>query len=249
MDHLISFNIIDAIDIIIVSFLIYQILRFIKGTRATQIMVGIFLVFILALIANIFNFEAVSWILNGIKTVWLIAFVIVFQPEIRRALTMLGRTRFVKFFLKETDDRFISEIIDACRTLAENRWGGLIVIERKVGLKNYLERSVRLEADVSSDLITSIFAPKSPLHDGAIIIKDGHIIAAGCILPLSDNPNLDRKYGTRHRAGIGITEETDAIAIIVSEERGKISLAERGYLFADLDTLQLERKLTELIRY
>ncbi len=249
INQVISFNIIDVIDILVVSILIYQILRFIKGTRATQILVGLVLVFVLALLANILNFEALSWIINGIKTVWLIAFVIVFQPEIRRALTMLGRTRFIKFFLKETDDSFIMEIIEAAKGLTENGWGGLIVIERKVGLKSYLENSVKLEADVSADLIKSIFAPKSPLHDGAIIIKDDRIVAATCILPLSNNPNLDKKYGTRHRAGIGITEDTDAISIIISEERSSISLAEKGYLYPDLDAIQLEKRLTELLRY
>lgn len=241
--HLISFTALDFIDIAIVSFIFYHILRFIKGTRAIQMIIGLAFVLLFALVANMWQFQGLKWIVDGVKTIWIVAFVIVFQPEIRKALTNLGKTRLVRFFLKETREENIDELIESSKTLRNRGLGGLIVIKRNVGLKGYLETGRALEAKVSSDLIVTIFSPYSPLHDGAVVIEGDTIIAAGCILPLSSNPSLDVKVGTRHRAAIGITEETDAVVIVVSEETREISFAQKGKLIRGLDAVTLKRNL------
>jgi len=247
--HLINFTLIDFIDIVIVSFIFYQILRFIKGTRAIQMIIGLAFVLLFALVANIWQFQGLKWIVDGVKTIWIVAFVIVFQPEIRRALTNIGRTRLVRFFLKETREETIDELVKCAKTLSERGLGGLIVVKRRVGLKGYLETGKSLEAKVSSDLIVTIFSPYSPLHDGAVVIDRDIIIGAGCILPLSPNPSLDVTVGTRHRAAIGITEETDAVVIVLSEETREISFAQKGKLLRGMDTVSLKRNLEKAMRY
>jgi len=247
--YLIKFTVIDCIDVVIVSFIFYHILKFIKGTRAIQMLVGLIFILIFALIANMWQFQGLRWIVDGVKTVWIVAFVIVFQPEIRRALTNLGKTRLVKFFLKETQGETIDELIKCVKNLSTKGLGALIVIKRKVGLKGYLETGKSIEARVSSDLIITIFSPYSPLHDGAVVIEGDTIIAAGCILPLSLNPSLDVSIGTRHRAAIGITEETDAVALLVSEETREVSFANNGKLLRGMDTITLKRNLEKAMTY
>jgi diadenylate cyclase len=245
----IQFTFIDFIDILIVSFIFYQILRFVKGTRAIQMIVGLAFVLLFALLANMWQLQGLKWIVDGVKTVWIVAFVIVFQPEIRRALTSIGRTRLVRFFLKETREETIDEMVKAAQVLSKRGLGGLMVIKRRVGLKGFLETGKTIEAKISSDLIVTIFSPYSPLHDGAIVIDNDMIIAAGCILPLSLNPSLDVSVGTRHRAALGITEETDAVVIVVSQETREISFAQRGRLLRGLDTASLQRNLEKATRF
>jgi len=247
--HFIHFTLLDFIDIIIVTFIFYQVLKFIKGTRAIQMIVGLVFVLFFALIANIWQLQGLKWIVDGVKTVWVVAFVIVFQPEIRRALTNIGRTRLVRFFLKETSEETVDELVKSARSLSLKGVGGLIVIKRRVGLKGYLETGKAIEAKVSSDLIVTIFSPYSPLHDGAVIIDRDSIVGAGCILPLSLNPSLNVTVGTRHRAAIGITEETDAVVIVISEETREISFAHKGKLIRGVDTVSLKRNLEKAVRY
>jgi diadenylate cyclase len=245
----IHFGFIDFIDILIVSFVFYQILKFVKGTRAIQMIVGLVFVLLFALVANMWQLQGLKWIVDGVKTVWIVAFVIVFQPEIRRALTNLGRTRLVRFFLKETREETIEELVKAAKNLSERGLGALMVIKRRVGLKGYLETGKQIEAKVSSDLLVTIFSPYSPLHDGAAVIDGDMIIGAGCILPLTLNPSLDIDVGTRHRAALGITEESDAVVIVVSQETRDISFAQKGKLLRGLDTSSLQRNLEKSMRY
>lgn len=242
---MIRFTIIDAIDIVLIAFAIYQLLKFIKGTRAMQMFIGLILILIITFLSNLMQFVALSWILNSLKTVWIIAFVIVFQPEIRRALTMLGRSKIVRYFIREDRKTVIEELLRAVQRLSDRGIGGLIVLEGKIGLKHIADTGVGLNADINSNLIVSIFSPKSPLHDGAMIIKDERIVAASCILPLSENPLPGINLGTRHRAALGLSEESDALVIVVSEERRSISIAFKGKMRRDIDTIALEKEINK----
>ncbi|MCK4538845.1 MAG: diadenylate cyclase CdaA [Candidatus Krumholzibacteria bacterium] len=238
---------IDILDIIIVAFLFYRLFLLFRGTRATQMFIGLFLLIILSFVAQWLNLNALNWILSSLKTVWVIAFVILFQPELRKALTQMGQNRFIGMFLKVEESGTISEIVRACHQLTQKGLGAIIVIEQDVGLRNYIETGTSLDAKVTSDLLVTVFTPPSPLHDGAVIIEKNRVLAAGCILPLSQNPRLGRALGTRHRAGLGLSEETDAITIIVSEETSMISLARSGKLKRKLDINSLRNELVELI--
>ncbi len=239
--------VIDILDVIIVAFLFYRLLLLIKGTRATQMFIGLFLLIIVSFIAQWLNLNALNWILSSLKTVWVIAFVILFQPELRKALTQLGQNRILGLFIKVEESSTVSEIVKACHQLINSKLGAIMVIERDVGLKNYVETGTPLDARVTGDLLTTIFTPPGPLHDGAAIIEKNRIVAAGCILPLSQNPRLGQSIGTRHRAGLGLSEETDAIVIIVSEETQKISLAIGGKLKRKIDINTLRNDLVSTI--
>lgn len=238
---------IDMLDILIVSFLFYRLFMLFKGTRAIQMFIGLFLLILVSFIAQWLNLNALNRILSSLKTVLVIAFVILFQPELRKALTQLGQNRIIGMFLKVESSGTVSETVKACQLLVQKGLGAIIVVERDVGLKNYIETGTRLDAKVTSELLISIFTPPGPLHDGAVIVEKDRIIAAGCILPLSQNPRIGRTLGTRHRAGLGLTEETDAIAIIVSEETGSISLAREGKLKRKLDLNALRNELVAII--
>ncbi|MBU8921447.1 MAG: diadenylate cyclase CdaA [Bacteroidales bacterium] len=243
-----QFNLtIDILDIIIVAFLFYRLFLLFRGSRATQMFIGLFLLIILSFLAQWLNLNALNWILSSLKTVWVIAFVILFQPELRKALTQLGQNRVIGMFLKVEESGTISEIVRACHQLTQKGLGAIIVIEQDVGLRNYIETGTSLDAKITSDLLVTVFTPPSPLHDGAVIIEKNRVLAAGCILPLSQNPRLGRALGTRHRAGLGLSEETDAITIIVSEETSMISLARAGKLKRKLDINSLRNELVELI--
>ncbi len=235
------------LDILIVSFLFYRLFMLFKGTRAIQMFIGLFLLILVSFIAQWLNLNALNRILSSLKTVLVIAFVILFQPELRKALTQLGQNRIIGMFLKVESSGTVSETVKACQLLVQKGLGAIIVVERDVGLKNYIETGTRLDAKVTSELLISIFTPPGPLHDGAVIVEKDRIIAAGCILPLSQNPRIGRTLGTRHRAGLGLTEETDAIAIIVSEETGSISLAREGKLKRKLDLNALRNELVAII--
>ncbi len=251
MISFLRFNFFDFIDIIITSVLIFYFLRLFKGTRVPQMLLGIMFIFLLALAAYIFDFDSLKWIIQNIKTLGLIAIIIVFQPEIRKALSLLGRSPLIRYFFGETESRvhkIIDEIITASFLLRDRGFGALIVIERQLGLREYIERGgIYIKADVSSHLIVTIFTPPSPLHDGAVVIKGNQIIAAGCTLPLSESTEIDPALGMRHRAGIGITEVTDAICIIVSEEKREVSLAYSGKLYRNVDRRTLKTNLVSFI--
>lgn len=238
---------IDLLDIVIVAYLFYRLFLLIKGTRAIQMFIGLFLLIIVSFVAQWLDLNALNWILSSLKTVWVIAFVILFQPELRKALTQLGQNRILGMFLKVESSGTVTEIVRACQLLVQKGLGAIIVIERDVGLKNYIETGTRLDAKITDELLVTIFTPPGPLHDGAVIVEKDRIIAAGCILPLSQNPRIGRALGTRHRAGLGLSEETDALVIIISEETGSISLAREGKLKRKLDVNALRNELVSTI--
>lgn len=236
----------DILDIFIVSVIIYYLLKFLIGTRGWQILIGIFFILSVWLIARILDLRTVLWIFNNLWSVGIFLIIVLFQPELRRGLAKLGETGlFRSLFLSRK--KAIDEVIRAATFLAERKIGALIVFERSIDLDNYTEGCVKINADVSIELLISIFIPQTPLHDGAVIIRDQKIAMARCFLPLTINPNIPQNIGTRHRAGIGISEETDAVALIVSEERGEISLAVDGHLYRNLDSITLKQKLMDLL--
>jgi diadenylate cyclase len=238
---------VDFVDIAIVAFLVYQFFRFIKGTKATPILFGLIFFFIASFIARWFNLRAFSWIMNSILAVWVVAFVIVFQPEIRNALARLGRQQPIKFFLRVEEAPMIREIYDAVKRMSEDKVGALIVIQKSNELKDIIGTGVPIDARVNSTLLRTIFFPDTPLHDGACVIQGDKIAAAGCILPLSDDTTLSGIYGLRHRAALGVAEHTDALCIVVSEETGRISFAYRGKLVTKLDTETLKKSLENIL--
>lgn len=234
----------DLLDIFLVSIIVYYLLKFLLGTRGWQILIGILFLLIVWSIAKILNLTTLAWIFDNIWAVGFFLIVVIFQPELRRALAKIGEGGpFSSFFLSKK--KTIDDVIRATTFLAERKIGALIVFERNISLENYTEGCVKLDADVNLELIISIFIPQTPLHDGAIIIKDQKIFSARCFLPLTINPYIDKNIGTRHRAAIGISEETDAIAVVVSEERGEISVAVGGNLYRNLDSLALRNILSE----
>jgi diadenylate cyclase len=246
--NFIHFGIKDLIDILLVWILAYQILRLFRGTRATYMFLGLMVIVFFALVAQFLNLAAMNWIISVFETIGLVALVIVFQPEIRRALAILGRNPALRAIFRVEEELIIPEIVKSVFSLRDRGLGGIIVIERKIGLREYIEESgVELNAKVSAPLIVSIFTYPSPLHDGAVIIRGDRIVAARVLLPLSDDPNLDPSLGTRHRAAIGITQVSDAVAIIVSEERKAVRLAFEGTLSPPHTRDSLARALSEIL--
>src|SRR5881392_2672516 len=229
-----------VLDILIVAALIYQLLVFIKGTRAVQMALGLALVVVFFYFSRWARFETATWMLTNMLPYFVFAIIVIFQHEIRRALARFGQAPLFGGFSNINRNEFYDEIILAVTTLASNQTGALIVIERDIGLKTYIESGIALDAALSYDLLVTIFNPSVPLHDGAVIVQNGRIAAGACFLPLTVKPRLSKELGTRHRAAIGVTEETDAVAIVVSEETGAISLAHDGEIerFLDPDTLR-----------
>tara|TARA_B100001027_G_C16231693_1_gene314911 strand:- start:395 stop:1171 length:777 start_codon:yes stop_codon:yes gene_type:complete len=241
-----SFSLIDLIDITLVTWVFFKVYQYFKETRAGQMLIGLVILLISSFLFNSFGLSAMSWLVNQFQTVWVVAFVILFQPEIRRLLIYVGQTRFFQRIFKMGTSRSLEAIVDASLQLCYKKWGGLIVIQRETGLRSYKEASVQLKAEVSTPLLLSIFNPESPLHDGAVILQNTLIEAAGCILPLTESQMILPEMGTRHRAALGITEESDAIVVVVSEERGTISTAENGrFTNLDIDEMKLRRYLNE----
>lgn len=224
----------DFVDIIIVSFILYNLFLLIKETRALQMLQGLIIILLFVVISRLLDLYLLTWILTGLTALWIIAFIIVFQPELRRVLVELGQNRLFRILFKEHAQLY-REIKEASEILSKKKTGALIVMEREINLRSFIETGTKLDAETTSELIISLFNPKSPLHDGAVIIREGRIAAAGCVLPLSQKEDIDKKYGMRHRAAIGISEETDAITIIVSEERKSISLAIGGKITPDIE--------------
>ena len=241
-----TFSLIDLIDITLVTWVFFKVYQYFKETRAGQMLIGLVILLISSFLFNSFGLSAMSWLVNQFQTVWVVAFVILFQPEIRRLLIYVGQTRFFQRIFKMGTSRSLEVIVDASLQLCKKRWGGLIVIQRETGLRSYKEASVQLKAEVSTPLLLSIFNPESPLHDGAVILQNTLIEAAGCILPLTESQMILPEMGTRHRAALGITEESDSIVVVVSEERGTISTAENGrFTNLDIDEMKLRRYLNE----
>jgi diadenylate cyclase len=220
----------DLLDIAIVSFLIYEMLLLIRGTRAAQMAAGAGLLIGLFFVSRWLHLETVNWLIRNLAGYVVFAAIVLFQADIRRALTHFGRAPFFRYLGRsaEAEEDIVEELVVAATTLAARRIGAIIVLEREIGLRNYIEGGIPLDATVTYDLLASIFQPGSPLHDGAVIIQNDRIAAAACFLPLSVNPRLSKDLGTRHRAALGLTEENDAVAIVVSEETGSISLVVNG---------------------
>jgi len=229
-----------VLDIVVVAVIIYQLLVFIKGTRAVQMALGLALIVVFFYFSRWIALETVSWMLTNILPYFVFVIIVIFQHEIRRALVRFGQAPLFGGFSTINRNEFYDEIVLAVRTLATNQTGALIVIERDIGLKTYIESGIALDAALSYDLLVSIFNPSVPLHDGAVIIQNRRIAAGACFLPLTVKPRLSKELGTRHRAAIGVTEETDAVAIVVSEETGAISFAHDGEIerYLDPDTLR-----------
>lgn len=241
-------GLLDIIDIVIITYIFYRLIMLIRGTRAVQLVKGLALLLLAMIISDKAELNALHWMLRQIMTVGLIAIPIVFQPELRRALEQLGRGRFFRrsYWNPQEFDQLLGELLKAIPVLVKKRFGALIVIERETGLKYFIETGIRVDGEVSAELLINIFFPRSPLHDGAVIIRGKQIVAAGCYLPLTDDPYLNKELGTRHRAGIGVTEQSDAVAIIVSEETGIVSVAYDGVLNRYLDEKKLRKLLVEL---
>jgi diadenylate cyclase len=238
---------IAALDVLIVAFIIYQMMNLIRGTRAVQMALGLTVLVAFFYFSRWSHLETVSWLLTNILPYFVFAIIVIFQSEIRRALAHFGRTTFFSGFSTLNRTEFYDEIALAANTLASRRTGALIVIQRDIGLKSYIESGIAMDAVLSYDLLVTIFNSAVPLHDGAVIIQNGRIAAAACFLPLTVKPRLSKELGTRHRAAIGVTEETDAVAIIVSEESGVISFAHDGNIERFLDTDSLKKRLRDVI--
>ncbi|MFN2384312.1 MAG: diadenylate cyclase CdaA [Gemmatimonadota bacterium] len=238
----------DLIDIAVVTFIVYKLFTLVRGTRALQMMMGFVVLVVAAYAAQALRLEALNEIFQAGQLVWLIAILIVFQPELRTALARLGRTRALRFFVKVEDSPVVGEVVRAAAQLSQSKTGAIIAIQREAGLMEYVESGKRLQAEVSAELLTTIFAPYTPLHDGAVVIEGNNIVAAACILPLTQFPVYDAGIGTRHRAAIGLSEETDAAVVVISEETGQISLAVGGRLERNLSPEQLAARLDTLTR-
>lgn len=238
----------DLLDIGIVSLLIYELLVFIRGTRAIQMGLSAISLIVLFYLSEYLGLETVNWLIRNMVTYVVFAAIVLFQADIRRALAHFGRAPFFRYLQQQQNaDETLEELIVTTQMLSAKRVGALIVIERQIGMRNYVEGGIPVEAVVTYDLLGSIFHPGSPLHDGAVIVQGDRVAAAACFLPLSVNPRLSKELGTRHRAALGITEEIDAVAIVVSEETGAVSLAVAGTIERDLSQDRLRGRLHELL--
>lgn len=245
LNFLPGLSLINVIDILLVSFIIFWLLLLIRNTRAEQLVRGLLVLLGAGLVSRWLGLYTITFILDSIQTMVLVAIPVVFQPELRRALEQLGRGRFFRpavFFQEEEGERALAEIVRAVDDLSRRRIGALLVIQGRTGLEEVAETGVRIDGRVSGELLLSIFLPGSPLHDGAVLLQDGRVVAAGCLLPLTEQ-RLSNELGTRHRAALGITEVSDAVAVVVSEETGAISLAREGRLVRGLSADELRKEL------
>ena len=241
-----QFRWIDALDVLIVAFAVYQLLLMFKGTRALQMILGLALVYLSSRIALEGGLLTVNWVLQNLLGVWFLLIIILFQPELRRALASFGlRSRLLRAFGRQQEAHIIDELVRTAISLAGKKIGAIIVLERETKLSDYVDSGVAIDAALTKRLLESIFNPGSPLHDGAVIVQGGRLAAASCFLPLALNPDVGSELGTRHRAAMGLTEETDALAIVVSEETGSISFVRAGAITEDLDATALRRLLGE----
>jgi diadenylate cyclase len=238
----------DVLDILAVSVLIYEALKLIRGTRAVQMAVGSMLVVALFYVSQLAPLQTLNWLIRNALVYVAFAAIVIFQSDIRRALAHFGQAPFFRYFTRQlASDETIEEVVVAATMLSQQRVGAIVALEREIGLRNYIESGIPLDAQLTYDLLVSIFQPTSPLHDGAVIMQGDRLAAAACFLPLTINPRLSRELGSRHRAAIGITEENDAVAIVVSEETGRISIVEDGDLEYDIDGERLRARLKSVV--
>ena len=238
----------DLLDIAIVSFLIYEFLLLIRGTRAVQMGVGTLLIVALFYVSRLAPLQTVNWLIRNMLVYVAFAAIVIFQSDIRRALAHFGQAPFFRYFYRqEAADETIEEIVVAATMLSAQKVGAIVAVEREIGLRNYIESGIPLDATLTYDLLVTIFHPGSALHDGAVILQENRVAAAACFLPLTVNPRVSRELGTRHRAAIGLTEEGDAVAVIVSEETGNISLAIDGHIERAMSSDDLRHRLRSLV--
>ena len=234
----------DLLDIAIVSFIFYEFLKLIRGTRAVQMAAGSLLIVGLFYLSRLVPLQTVNWMIRNMLVYVAFAAIVIFQSDIRRALAHFGQAPFFRYFNRqEAANETIEELVVAATMLSSQRTGAIIAIEREIGLRNYIESGIPIDATMTYDLLVTIFQTGSPLHDGAVIVQEDRIAAAACFLPLTVNPRVSRDLGTRHRAAIGLTEENDAVAIVVSEERGQIALAMNGRIERALSPDELRERL------
>ena len=233
----------DAIDILIVAFIIYQLLLFLRGTHAVQIVLGGAVVVLLYWMAKWLDLQTVNWLLQTLIPYVVFGAIVIFAGEIRKALAHLGKTPLLGAFGSRKTEELVDEVVLAATTLAGKRTGAIVVIEKEMGLRAYIETGIALDSVVTYDLLVSVFNPGAPLHDGAVVISGNRVAAAACFLPLTVNPHLTRALGSRHRAAIGVTEDTDAVAVVVSEESGWISLVSSGEIQRDMNARSLKHSL------
>ena len=228
-----TITVLDLVDILVVTYFLYRLYQMLKNTRAASLVKGLLVLLIAALVSNWLHLHVINWLLEKSMTVVLVALPVVFQPELRRALEQIGRGRFFRKTVvldEEEVEHMLSALVTAAMAMSRNKIGALIVFERETGLDDYIETGIQIDALVSHELFMNIFIPNTPLHDGAVIIRGNRIKAAGCLLPLTEARNLSKELGTRHRAAIGLSEQADALVLVVSEETGTISLARSGVL-------------------
>lgn len=253
MDILYNFKFGDVLDILIISCVFYWILLFIKQTRAEQLLKGLVVLFGVLFLSDLFGLRTTYYLLSKSLTIGFMALIVVFQPELRKGLERLGRSGLIKKHIfgsaeeESGQTEVLNELGDALNFLSRNKIGALILVEHETGLNDFIETGIRVDAEITSALLVNVFFPNSPLHDGAAIIRDGRLHSAACFLPLSDNRNIAKELGTRHRAAIGATEQSDAIAIIVSEETGAISMAQEGRISRFLDTDTVKERLQSVM--
>ena len=248
----IKIGVIDIIEILIISVLFYHILLWIKTTRAWNLFKGLIIILLFVLVAALFQMDTILWLAEKLFNIGLVALVVIFQPELRKVVEQLGQKKIMASIIpfdagKEVKERFtdktVNELIKACYDMAEVKTGALIVIEQEIRLDEYIRTGINVDAILTSQLLINIFEHNTPLHDGAVIVRENRIVAATCYLPLSDNMELSKQLGTRHRAGVGISEVTDSVTIIVSEETGQVSVAQGGKLIRNISSTQLREVL------
>lgn len=242
-----SFRWIDLLDVGIVAFIVYRMLLLIKGTRAMQMLTGLGILGIGFFLSSTLELFTTHWLLSYFFDYLILIVIVLFQDDLRRALTHVGKNPFFSAASAEEEREMVDEIARAATRLARERIGALVVIERETGLKNFIDTGSKLESRVKAELLYAIFIPSSPIHDGAVIIREGRLAAAGCFLPLSKDPNIDKRYGTRHRAALGLTEDSDAIVVLVSEEAGEAHLVKSGKITTNLNEQELRQSLTALL--
>ena len=237
----------DGIDLGIITFLIYRLLQILRGSRAMQMVTGLAVIMAAFVISRALGLFTLNWILDNFLGSIILVIIVIFQSDIRRALTRVGSAPLFTAERIQRREDIIEDIVQATLALAAKRFGGLIVLQREVGLNEYMEIGTRLDARISRELIESVFEPHSLIHDGALVIQRGRVTAVRCLLPLSTNPNLRKSWGTRHRAAIGVTEETDAVAIVISEQEGTVALVVGGNVTENIDGTRLKNALRELV--
>lgn len=242
-----EFSWLDVLDILIVAFVIYELLQLIRGTHAVQMALGAMVLVVVYWASQWFDLETVNWLLRTFLPYVVFGIIVVFQAEIRKVLAHLGKTPLLGAFSTQRTEEVIDEVVLAATTLASQHTGAILVIEREMGLRTYIETGIALDAIVTYDLLVNVFSPGTPLHDGAVIIQGNRVAAGACFLPLTVNAELSRQLGSRHRAAIGVTEDTDALAIVVSEETGIISIVTGGRIRRDLDARSLKQSLMDAL--